>query len=146
MLFFKKITFYRVWQSLQSPSIVGVVTELPDYREKFGNRVRSLREAASLSIERASELGGLSTNFWGSVERAEQEPCLNTILGFAKGIGVSGRTLITFEHEDLDDEVRKELDNLLDLFTPDQLRLALDITKSVYNYRPAARTGKIESR
>lgn len=118
--------------------------EPPDYREKFANRVRSLREAANLSIERASEQGGLSPTFWGSVERAAQEPCLNTIFGFAQGLGTSGRTLMTFEHEDDDDEVRRELNNLLDLFTPDQLRLSLDISRSIYKYKPALRDGTIE--
>jgi len=121
------------------------VIELPDYRVKFGNRVRSLREAANLSIERTSEQGGVSPTFWGSVERADQEPCLNIIFGFAKGVGVSARTLVTFEHENIDDEVRKELNNLLDLYTPDQLRLALDLLRSVYNYKAAPRTGSIET-
>ena len=134
-----------MWYRSQFHPIVGQVIELPDYRVKFGNRVRSLREAANLSIERASEHGGVSPTFWGSVERADQEPCLNIIFGFAKGVGVVARTLVTFEHEDIDDEVRKELNNLLDLFTPDQLRLALDLSRSVYNHKPAPRTGSIET-
>lgn len=144
MVLFKKITLHRVWYRLRFHPIVGQVIELPDYRAKFGNRVRSLREAANFSIERASEQGGVSPTFWGSVERADQEPCLNIIFGFAKGVGVSARTLVTFENEDIDDEVRKELNNLLDLFTPSQLRLALDLARSVYNYNPAPRTGSIE--
>lgn len=144
MVVFKKIALHRVWYRPRFHPIVGQVIELPDYRVKFGNRVRSLREAANLSIERASEQGGVSPTFWGSVERADQEPCLNIIFGFAKGVGVSARTLVTFEHEDIDDEVRKELNSLLDLFTPSQLRLALDLARSVYNYKPAPRTGSIE--
>lgn len=146
MVFFKKIELYRVWYRLQFHPIVGQVIELPDYRVKFGNRVRSLREAANLSIERASEQGGVSPTFWGSVERADQEPCLNIIFGFAKGVGVSARTLVAIEHVDVDDdEVRKELNNLLDLFTPDQLRLALDLARSAYKYKPAPRSGSIET-
>jgi transcriptional regulator with XRE-family HTH domain len=129
-----------VWHCPQFHSIVGQVVELPDYREQFGNRVRSLREAADLTIERASEQGGLSPTFWGDVERAEKEPCLNTILGFAKGLGISGRTLITFDNDEIRDQVRQELNNLLDLFTPDQLRLALEISRLVYNYKPRVRT------
>lgn len=112
------------------------MTELPDYREKFGNRLRALRETAGLSIDRASEKGGISPTFWGSVERAEQEPCLNTICGFAKGVGVPTRTLIRFDDEDTADSVRGELNNILDLLTPDQLSLVLDISRSVCNYKP----------
>lgn len=114
---------------------MGNVAPLPDYREQFANRLRSLREAAGLSIEKASEQGGLSTNFWGSVERMVQEPCLNSIFGFAKGLGISARTLMTFEGEDVHDPERKELDALLDLLTPEQLSLTLKISNLVYNYK-----------
>jgi transcriptional regulator with XRE-family HTH domain len=125
-----------VWCWPESHSIVGQVTELPDYREQFANRVRSLRETANLSIERASEQGGLSTNFWGSVERMAQEPCLNTIFAFAKGLAISGRVLMTFEQQDEHDQQRRELNNFLDLFSPQQLRLALDISRLIYEYKP----------
>jgi transcriptional regulator with XRE-family HTH domain len=121
----------------QSNPIVGSVAALPDYRERFANRLRSLRDAAELSIEKASEQGGLSTNFWGSVERTVQEPCLNSIFGFAKGLGISVRTLMTFEGEDAHDQERKELNTLLDLLTPEQLLLALQISRLVYNYKAA---------
>ena len=114
--------------------------ELSDYRERFANRVRFLREAARLSIEKASEQGGLSPTFWGSVERMAQEPCLNTIFGFAKGLGISGHTLITFEQEDLHDEARRELNNLIDLFTPLQLQLVLDISRLIHDYKPVIGT------
>lgn len=66
-----------------------------------------------------------------------QEPCLNTILAFAKGLGISGRVLMTFEQQDTHDEQRRELNNLLDLFSPQQLRLALDISRLIYDYKPA---------
>lgn len=64
-----------------------------------------------------------------------QEPCLNSIYGFAKGLGISARTLMTFEGEDVRDPERKELDTLLDLLTPEQLLLALKISNLVYNYK-----------
>ena len=114
---------------------------LPDYRERFANRLRSLRDAAELSIEKASEQGGLSTNFWGSVERMVQEPCLNSIFGFAKGLGISVRTLMTFEGEDTHDQERKELNTLLDLLTPEQLLLALQISRLIHNYKAGPSSG-----
>lgn len=120
------------------------MAELSDYRERFANRVRSLREAANLSIEKASEQGGLSPTFWGSVERMAQEPCLNTIFCFAQGLGVSGRTLMTVDQEEVPDEIRGELNKLLDLFTPAQLHLVLDISKLVYEYKPGARVDSVD--
>ena len=71
-----------------------------DYRESFANRLRNLRIAAGLSLEEASGRGGLSTNFWGSVERNEKEPCLNTIFSLAKGLGITPDVLIALEDKD----------------------------------------------
>ena len=115
--------------------IVGDVALPTDYRERFANRLRSLREAAGLSIDKASEQGGLSTNFWGSVERMEKEPCLDTISGFARGLGISVRTLMTLEGDDTYDPHRKELNSILDLLRPDEVVLILKISKLVYNYK-----------
>jgi transcriptional regulator with XRE-family HTH domain len=108
-----------------------------DYRESFANRLRNLRIAAGLSLEDASGQGGLSTNFWGNVERNEQEPCLNTIYGLAKGLGISASVLIALEDKDRQPRDRQELDNLLDLLTPPQLQLAIQMTKLIYAYKPA---------
>ena len=114
--------------------IVWDVAFLTDYRERFANRLRSLREAAGLSIDKASEQGGVSTNFWGSVERMEKEPCLDIISGFAKGLGISVRTLMTLEGDETYDPERKELNSILDLFRPDELILILKISKLIYHY------------
>jgi len=116
---------------------VGSVPSVPDYQERFANRVRSLRETAGISIEKASEQGGLSTNFWGSVERMVQEPCLNSIFGFAKGLGVPVRSLMTIDGDDLHDPERKELNTLLDLFTSEQLLLTLQISRLIYGFKGA---------
>jgi transcriptional regulator with XRE-family HTH domain len=121
--------------------LLGDVASLTDYRERFANRLRSLREVAGLSIEKASEQGGLSTNFWGGVERMAQEPCLDSIVGFAKGLGITVQTLMTLEGEDAHDPEREQLNTLLDLLTPDQLLLALKISRLIYNYK----SGKLPS-
>lgn len=111
------------------------MASLTDHRERFANRLRSLREAAGLSIEKASEQGGLSTNFWGGVERMVQEPCLDSILGFAQGLGISVRTLMTLEGDDAHNPKREELNTLLDLLTPEQLLLTLEVSKLIYHYK-----------
>jgi len=116
-----------------------------DYRERFANRLRSLREAAGLSIDKASEQGGLSANFWGSVERMEKEPCLDTISGFAKGLGISVRTLMTLEGDDIYDPERKELNSILDVLRPEELVLILKISKLIHNYK-AERLASAEPR
>jgi hypothetical protein len=85
-----------------------------------------------------SEQGGVSTNFWGSVERMEKEPCLDTISGFATGLGISVRTLMTLEGEDANDAQRAELDSILSLFRPEQLTLLLNISKLIQAYQRTA--------
>ena len=124
-----------MWYCLYSPPIVGDVVSPQDYRERFASRLRSLREAAGLSIEKASEQGGLSTNFWGSVERMEKEPCLDSISGFATGLGISVRTLMTIEGEDAYDAQRRELNSILDVFRPEQLTIVLNISKLIQAYK-----------
>jgi transcriptional regulator with XRE-family HTH domain len=107
-----------------------------DYRESFANRLRSLRIAAGLSLEKASEQGGLSTNFWGSLERNEKEACLNTIFSLAKGLGITASVLMALEDKDKQPSDRRELDTLLDLLTPPQLQLAIQVSKLIYAYKP----------
>lgn len=111
------------------------MNDLPDHRQQFASRLRGLREAAKLSIERASEQGGVSPTFWGNVERTEQEPCLDVIVGFAKGLGISVPTLMTLRDDDTRPVLRMELDNLLDLFNPQQLRLITQIARLIVDYK-----------
>ena len=65
----------------------------------------------------------------------EKEPCLDIISGFAKGLGISVRTLMTLEGDDTYDPQRKELNSILDLLHPEELMLILEISKSIYNYK-----------
>lgn len=64
-----------------------------------------------------------------------QEPCLDSISGFAKGLGISVGTLMTLESDDAHDPQRDELNAILDLLSPDQLLLTLEISKLIYNYK-----------
>lgn len=65
----------------------------------------------------------------------EKEPCLDVISGFAKGLGISVRTLMTLEGDDTHDPQRKELNSILDLLRPEELVLILEISKLIYNYK-----------
>jgi transcriptional regulator with XRE-family HTH domain len=108
-----------------------------DYRESFANRLRNLRIAAGLSLEEASGRGGLSANFWGSLERNEKEACLNTIFSLAKGLGITASVLMALEDKDRQPTDRRELASLLDLLTPPQVQLALQVSKLIYAYKPS---------
>jgi transcriptional regulator with XRE-family HTH domain len=98
----------------------------------FATRVRRLRETAGLSIQEACDRGGISANFWGKVERGEQEPCLLSIGGMAQGLGISPQVLMTLEERPPDNTVRTQINDLLDLCNPVERELSLRIVKAIY--------------
>jgi len=103
-----------------------------DYLSTFATRVRRLRETAGLTIQQACDRSELSTNFWGKVERAEQEPCLLSIHGIAQGLGISPQILLSLEEKPLDNTIRTQITDLLDLCSSDQLQLSLRIVRAIY--------------
>jgi transcriptional regulator with XRE-family HTH domain len=109
-------------------------------QEMFANRVRNLRLAANLSIEKASELGGLSPGFWGEVERNVKEPCLESLYGFARGLGITVPVLLSFDNRDFQHDKRAELVALLDLFEADQLEFINNIALQTFRYRSTNRS------
>jgi transcriptional regulator with XRE-family HTH domain len=104
-------------------------------QEAFANRVRSLRLAANLSIEKASELGGLSSGFWGEVERNVKEPCLESLYGFARGLGVTISRLFAFDEQKIDSDKRARLMSLLDIFDDTELDFVYDLAQIATQYR-----------
>ena len=97
----------------------------------FARRVRRLRKAAKLSLEKAAERGDITGNYWGDVERTKKVPSLDTIVAMAKGLGVAPSTLLLLEREEEPHDIRKRLESLLDKCTPQQLELVHRITKVV---------------
>lgn len=106
-----------------------------NHQEAFAKRVRTLRLAAGLSIERASELGGLTPGFWGDVERNVKEPCLESLYGFAHGLDTTVPILLTLDEQVPDSKKRAELTALLDLFKSDQLQFIHSLALLVFGYR-----------
>jgi transcriptional regulator with XRE-family HTH domain len=106
-----------------------------DYLTTFAARVRRLRESAGLTIQDACDRGGISANFWGKVERGEQEPCLLSIGGMAEGLGVSTQVLMTLEDRAPDNGAKSQINDLLDLCNPDERELSLRIVKAIYEQR-----------
>jgi transcriptional regulator with XRE-family HTH domain len=56
---------------------------------RFGNAVRRIRKARSLSQERLAIACGLHRTFVGAVERGETNVSLETLERLARGLGVS---------------------------------------------------------
>ncbi|MFC1972626.1 helix-turn-helix domain-containing protein [Chloroflexota bacterium] len=58
-------------------------------RNRFGDRVRELRLAKSLSQEELAFRAGIHRNYLGGIERGERNPCLNNIISIADVLGIS---------------------------------------------------------
>lgn len=101
------------------------------HRDLFAQRVRRLRKATKLSLEKAAERGNITGNFWGDVERSKKVPSLDTIVAMAKGLGVSPSTLLLLEREEDPRDLRKRMDSLLSKCSPQQLELIHRIAKVI---------------
>jgi transcriptional regulator with XRE-family HTH domain len=112
----------------------------PTQQQEFADRLRSLRLAADLTIEQASELAGLSPGFWGDVERNVKEPCLNSLYGFASTFNMTVSTLLASDGYTGSSDERKGLVALIHLLEPDQLQLARQILQLIYDFRPHHKT------
>ena len=70
----------------------------PAYRRaasSLGARVRELRLASELTLERASERGGLDLKHWQKVEAGQLNVTLVTLLRIARGLNVEIADLFT---------------------------------------------------
>jgi len=64
---------------------------------KFGQRIRELRKARSLSQEQLAELTGFHRNYIGMIERGERNPALVNIEIFANAFEISLSELLILQ-------------------------------------------------
>ncbi len=101
------------------------------HRTLFAQRVRRLRKAAKLSLEKAAERGEITPNYWGDVERSKKVPSLDTIVAMAKGLGLPPSTLLLLEREEDPRDLKKRMDSLLSKSSPQQIELIHRIAKVI---------------
>lgn len=101
------------------------------HRTQFAQRVRRLRKAAKLSLEKAAERGEITPNYWGDVERSKKVPSLDTIVAMARGLGLAPSTLLILEREEDPRDLRKRIESLLSKSSPQQIELIYRIAKII---------------
>jgi len=70
--------------------------EMKAIGEKFGQRIRELREAKHLSQEDLAFRAGVHRTYLGGIERGERNPSLRNIAALAKALGVKLPDLFHF--------------------------------------------------
>lgn len=68
--------------------------------QKFGERVRRLRQARRLSQEKLADISNIHRTYLGGIERGERNPSLKNIAKIAKALGVTLSELFQFEDQE----------------------------------------------
>lgn len=66
----------------------------PAAAKAFGKVVRSLRERQGMAQDQFALLANVDRSYYGKLERGERQPSLGLLLRIAKGLGVSGASLV----------------------------------------------------
>ena len=66
-------------------------------RKRFGQRIRSAREAAHSSRDAVAEKAKIGVNYLGQIERGEKWPTLDVIVSLADAIGVTPSVFLDFD-------------------------------------------------
>lgn len=78
----------------------------------FAKNLKAIREKEKLSLEKVSELSGVSKTMIGQIERGESSPTLTTIWKIANGLKVSFTSLIHNPQPDTKVVLRNEIQAL----------------------------------
>ena len=81
-------------------------------REKFGNRLKSIRLSRKMSQEQFAELLDISVDFLSLIERGINAPSFENLDVFAVQLGIPVADLFTFDARAASDESRQVLPEL----------------------------------
>lgn len=104
-----------------------------DGQQLFGSRIRSLREAAGVSRERAAEDADINANYLGEIERGEKWPSIQVIRRLADALKVSPSKFLELEGEERDPDVlRTKLHDMLAKRSAEELQIAVRILQALF--------------
>lgn len=104
-----------------------------DSQVLFGSRIRSIREAATMSRELVAEKAHINANYLGEIERGEKWPSIEVVERLAGALNVAPSTFLEFDAEDIDATIlQAKLERLLANRNVEQLRQALRLLKALF--------------
>ena len=80
---------------------------MPSLRQRFGNRLRSIRKANDLTQEKFAEPIGVSVDFLSLVERGINAPSFETLDQMARRLRMNVKELFEFEEPATESRVSK---------------------------------------
>lgn len=76
---------------------------------RFGDRIKDMRAASGMSQVDFAERAKFDRNYWGRVERGQQNVSISTLKRIAKALGVTMSSLVEgLEKEPLNEGLEKE--------------------------------------
>ncbi len=90
---------------------------MADVKNNIGRNIRTLRRKMKISQEKASEIAGFSSTYWGQLERGERNPTLQTLQKIALALDSSVHFLAHDIQDDTDikrNELINTINNKLD--------------------------------
>lgn len=104
-----------------------------------GKRIKKERKARGLTQEKLAELTGLSTAHIGKVEVASSEPSLQTLVDIANALNTSVDNFLSGNVSYPDVYLRKDIEELLDGVTPQELTIMIATLTTLRHSLVAAR-------
>jgi transcriptional regulator with XRE-family HTH domain len=100
----------------------------------LGKRIRARRRLLGLSMEKLAENIDKSTNFMGQIERGDRKMSLSTLLDIANALGVSVDYLLSGHYTVSDNNIKREIDGIIDSVDEKSQRFILDVARRCKEY------------
>jgi len=103
-----------------------------EIKELIGRRIRELRKARGLTIERLAELAHIGEKYLGDIERGKENPTVATIEKLARALEVQMHQILHYEHVLAGEKnLRRRIIQILDTCNEGELQLFLKFVIAV---------------
>lgn len=111
--------------------ILSVGGKKMTYKELFGARIKSIREAKGWTQEKLAEKMDISPNYLSSIERGKENPTFDMLAKFADALKVEMWEMFDFGHEVGVKELKEAIGKLTKEADEEKLRAAVKILRAV---------------
>ena len=101
------------------------------YKELFGARIKSIREAKGWTQEKLAEKMDISPNYLSSIERGKENPTFDMLAKFADALKVEMWEMFDFGHEVGVKELKETISRFTKEADEEKLRAAVKILRAV---------------